>query len=81
MSVKIRLQRFGSHKRPFYRVVAITSKNKRDGKFLDILGNYEPFTNLINLDIEKINKWCLVGGAPTKTVKNLLKKFKNNKKS
>ncbi|NWN45499.1 30S ribosomal protein S16 [Candidatus Phytoplasma pruni] len=80
MSVKIRLQRFGAHKKPFYRVVAITSKNKRDGKFLEILGTYEPFKNLINLDVEKIDKWRSVGGEPTKTVQNLLKKYKNNNK-
>ncbi|WP_017192945.1 30S ribosomal protein S16 [Italian clover phyllody phytoplasma] len=80
MSVKIRLQRFGVHKKPFYRVVAITSKNKRDGKFLEILGTYEPFKNLINLDVEKIDKWRSVGGEPTKTVQNLLKKYKNNNK-
>ncbi|XXP77137.1 MAG: 30S ribosomal protein S16 [Lettuce witches'-broom phytoplasma] len=80
MSVKIRLQRFGAHKKPFYRVVAITSKNKRDGKFLEILGTYEPFKNLINLDVEKIDKWCSVGGEPTKTVQSLLKKYKNNNK-
>ncbi|MEC4559207.1 MAG: 30S ribosomal protein S16 ['Conium maculatum' witches'-broom phytoplasma] len=78
MSVKIRLQRFGAHKKPFYRVVAITSKNKRDGKFLEILGTYEPFKNLINLDVEKIDKWRSVGGESTKTVQNLLKKYKKN---
>lgn len=80
MSVKIRLQRFGAHKKPFYCVVAITSKNKRDGKFLEILGTYEPFKNLINLDVEKIDKWRSVGGETTKTVHNLLKKYKNNNK-
>ncbi|MGE9276647.1 MAG: 30S ribosomal protein S16 [Candidatus Phytoplasma pruni] len=80
MSVKIRLQRFGAHKKPFYRVVAITSKNKRDGEFLEILGTYEPFKNLINLDVEKIDKWRSVGGEPTKTVQNLLKKYKKNNK-
>ncbi|MDV3196043.1 MAG: 30S ribosomal protein S16 [Candidatus Phytoplasma stylosanthis] len=80
MSIRMRLQRFGNHKRPFYRIVAADSRSKRDGKFLEILGTYEPFSNLINIKLEKIEKWFSSGIQPTKTVKNLLKKHKNKSK-
>ncbi|MDV3168148.1 MAG: 30S ribosomal protein S16 [Candidatus Phytoplasma stylosanthis] len=80
MSIRMRLQRFGNHKRPFYRIVAADSRSKRDGKFLEILGTYEPFSNLINIKLEKIEKWFSAGIQPTKTVKSLLKKHKNKSK-
>ncbi|EMR14654.1 MAG: 30S ribosomal protein S16 [Sweet potato little leaf phytoplasma] len=76
MSVKIRLQLFGSRHKPFYRVVAIDAHNKRNGKFLEILGNYDPLKGVINLNLDKINYWLSLGGQPTTTVKNLCKKFK-----
>ncbi|PQP79546.1 30S ribosomal protein S16 [Candidatus Phytoplasma phoenicium] len=76
MSVRMRLQRYGSHKRPFYRVVTMNTQNKRDGKFLEIIGTFEPFKNLINIDMKKVEKWLSVGAQPTQTVKNLLKKVK-----
>ncbi|MGA0447968.1 MAG: 30S ribosomal protein S16 [Candidatus Phytoplasma pyri] len=81
MSVKIRLQRFGSHKKPFYRVVAINSKNSRDGKFLEILGTYEPFIGNVNLNVQNIKKWLSYGAIPTLTVKNLINKQNKNNKS
>ncbi|TVY12116.1 30S ribosomal protein S16 [Candidatus Phytoplasma pini] len=74
MSVKIRLKRLGSHKRPFYQIVTMNSDSKRDGKFLDILGNYEPLRHEININYEKVTKWLSFGAQPTATVKNLLKK-------
>ncbi|WP_341266341.1 30S ribosomal protein S16 [Candidatus Phytoplasma fraxini] len=80
MATKIRLQRFGNHKRPFYRVVTAESHRKRDGKFLEILGTYEPFRNLVDIDLAKVEKWLSVGSQPTKTVINLLKRAKNQKK-
>ncbi|KND62708.1 30S ribosomal protein S16 [Candidatus Phytoplasma phoenicium] len=76
MSVKMRLQRYGSHKKPFYRIVTINTQNKRDGKFLEIIGIFEPFKNLINIDLQKAAKWLSAGVQPTQTVKNLLKKTK-----
>ncbi|MDO8059077.1 30S ribosomal protein S16 ['Crotalaria aegyptiaca' phytoplasma] len=79
MSVKIRLQLFGSRHKPFYRVVAIDARNKRNGKFLEILGNYDPLKKIINLNLDKINYWLSLGGQPTTTVKNLCKKFKKIK--
>lgn len=79
--VKIRLQRFGAHKAPKYRIVAADSRSPRDGKFLEILGTYNPCTDpaTVTLDIEKINKWLATGAQPTITVKNIIDA--NNKKT
>ncbi|MFW8664719.1 30S ribosomal protein S16, partial [Candidatus Phytoplasma citri] len=63
----------------FYRVVAIDAHSKRNGKFLEILGNYDPLKEIINLNLDKINYWLSLGGQPTTTVKNLCKKFKKIK--
>ncbi len=72
--VKIRLQRFGAHKAPKYRIVAADSRSPRDGKFLEILGTYNPKTNPaeVTLDAEKIKAWIANGAQPTITVKNIL---------
>ena len=74
--VKLRLQRFGNHKRPYYRVVASDSKQPRDGKFLDILGTYDPINGQVDFDKEKIQAWISNGAQPTDTVRSLLKKHK-----
>ncbi len=73
--VKIRLQRFGSHKAPFYRIVAADSRSPRDGKFLEILGTYNPLTEpkTVTLKKEAVEKWLSQGAQPTDTVKALLK--------
>lgn len=73
--VKIRLQRFGSNKAPFYRVVASESNRSRDGKFLEIVGTYDPLKGLVNIDGGKVQKWIDNGAQPTETVKSLLKKY------
>lgn len=76
--VKIRLQRFGSSKKPFYRIVAADALAKRDGRFLEILGTYDPVNKVkeeqVKLDREKVLNWLKVGAQPTDTVKGLLKK-------
>ena len=73
--VKIRLQRFGAHKAPKYRIVAADSRSPRDGKFLEILGTYNPKTNPaeVTLNAERIQAWLKNGAQPTITVKNILK--------
>lgn len=78
MSVKLRLTRMGSKKRPFYRVVAITSTTRRDGRPLDFLGYYNPMTNpaTVEIDQEKVKKWLDLGAEPSDTVRNLLKSVK-----
>ncbi len=74
--VKLRLQRFGSKKRPFYRIVAADVKAPRDGKFLEIIGTYDPLTEpaTVKIDKEKALKWLNDGAKPTDTVKSLFKK-------
>ena len=73
--VKLRLQRFGTKKRPFYRIVAADSKKKRDGRYLEIVGLYDPTEDptLIDIDGEKAICWLLNGASPSDTVKSLLK--------
>ena len=72
--VKIRLQRFGAHKAPKYRIVAADSRSPRDGKFLEILGTYNPKTNPaeVTLNADSIKAWIAKGAQPTVTVKNIL---------
>ncbi len=75
MAVKIRLQRFGTNKRPFYRVVASESSSPRDGRFLEIIGTYDPLIGKVLVDQEKVSKWLGNGAQPTDTVKSLFKKY------
>jgi small subunit ribosomal protein S16 len=79
--VKLRLQRFGTTKRPFYRVVAAEATKKRDGRYLEIIGLYDPTKEpaLIQVDAEKALKWLANGAQPTDTVKNLFTKTGINK--
>jgi len=74
--MKIRLTRMGSKKRPFYRVVALDSAARRDGRPVEFLGHYNPMVepNEIVLDMEKIEKWLEKGAQPSNTVRSLLKK-------
>ena len=76
MSVKIRLQRVGTKKKPFYRVVAIDEKQKRDGGVIDQLGKYQPIVNGVQFDVdeEKVIKWLKFGAQPTETIRQQLKK-------
>ena len=76
MAVRIRLTRKGSKKKPFYRVVAADSEAPRDGRFLDILGYYNPMKDPaeINLDRDKVSKWLENGASASETVRAILKK-------
>ena len=75
MAVKLRLTRVGSKKNPVYRIVAADSRSPRDGKFLEIVGRYNPQTDpsTIELDEEKIRDWLSKGAQPSETVQRLLK--------
>jgi len=75
MAVRIRLTRKGTHKAPFYRMVAADSRAPRDGRFLEILGTYNPLVKpaLIELDREKIVSWLAKGATPSDTAKSLIK--------
>ena len=74
MSVKIRLQRHGKKGKPFYWIVAADARAKRDGRFLEKLGTYNPNTNpaTVNLDVDGAVKWLQNGAQPTDTAKTIL---------
>lgn len=74
MSVKIRLQRHGSKKRPFYFIVVADARSPRDGKFIQKLGTYNPLTMpaTIQLDRQRALDWLSKGAQPTDTVKRIL---------
>lgn len=76
MSVKIRLTRKGSKKNPHYRVVVADSHKPRDGKFIEIVGTYNPMVEpeAITLQKEKIEAWLAKGAKPSTVVKSLMKK-------
>jgi small subunit ribosomal protein S16 len=75
MAVKLRLTRVGSKKNPIYRIVAADSRSPRDGKFIEIVGRYNPQSepSLIELDEEKVRGWLAKGAQPSDTVARLLK--------
>eukprot|EP00882_Tetradesmus_deserticola_P000809 GHRQ01000881.1.p1 GENE.GHRQ01000881.1~~GHRQ01000881.1.p1 ORF type:complete len:123 (+),score=36.58 GHRQ01000881.1:166-534(+) len=72
--VAIRFQRYGRKKAPFYRLVAIDSRDRREGRPIEYLGWYDPLKKETNLNAPAIKKWLTVGAQPSDTVKNLLKK-------
>ncbi|MCF8081256.1 MAG: 30S ribosomal protein S16 [Desulfobacterales bacterium] len=76
MPVKIRLARHGAKKRPFYRIVVADSESPRDGRFLEVVGTYNPLTDPAKIDLktERVKHWMDQGATPTDTVKSLLKK-------
>jgi len=74
--VKIRLRRLGAHKRPFYRMVVVDSRAKRDGPFIEVLGTYDPLKepSEIKVNLEKARLWLQKGAQTTDVTKKLLKK-------
>ena len=76
MAVKLRLKRMGAKKRPFYRIVAADSRVTRDGKFIELIGTYNPITEPAEIKIneEVAMKWLRNGAEPTDTVRDLLKR-------
>jgi small subunit ribosomal protein S16 len=75
MAVRMRLTRVGSKKNPIYRVVVADSRSPRDGKFIEIVGRYNPQhdPSLIEFDEDKVREWLGKGAQPTGTVARLLK--------
>jgi small subunit ribosomal protein S16 len=75
LSVKLRLTRVGSKKNPVYRIVAADSRSPRDGKFIEIVGRYNPQTDpsTIEFDEQKVRDWLSKGAQPSATVQRLLK--------
>ncbi len=76
MSVKIRMRRMGSKRKPFYRIVVADSRMPRDGRFIEEVGYYNPLTNLdeVKLEEDKIFEWLEKGAQPSDTVRSLLSK-------
>jgi small subunit ribosomal protein S16 len=76
MAVKIRLARHGAKKKPFYRIVAAQTEAPRDGRFLEILGTYNPLSDPagVQLKEDRVLEWLSKGAQPTDTVKSLLQK-------
>ncbi len=76
MSVKLRLRRMGSRKHPFYRIVAADSRFQRDGRFLEIIGYYDPKADPLKFDVdrEKALSWLNKGAQTTETVRSLLRR-------
>jgi len=78
MAVRIRLTRQGTKKKPFYRIVAADIENPRDGRFLELLGTYNPMVepNAIVLKQDRIDYWLKEGAKPSTTVQSILKRQK-----
>jgi small subunit ribosomal protein S16 len=74
--IKLRLRRMGAKKRPFYRIVATEHSSPRDGRFIEILGHYDPLTEpaTVKVDAERVKYWMSVGAKPSETVEGLLKR-------
>lgn len=76
MTVRLRLQRLGKPKRPYYKVVAIDSRSKRDGAPIEVLGQFDPMLkeNKAKLNKERIEYWIKQGAQPSRVVSSLMKK-------
>lgn len=74
--MKIRLARHGAKKRPFYRIVVANIESPRDGRFLEVVGTYNPLPDpeIVTLRDDRIKYWISQGAEPTNTVRNILKK-------
>jgi small subunit ribosomal protein S16 len=74
LAVKIRLARHGAKKAPFYRVVVADGRARRDGRFIEIVGRYNPRSNpsLVEIDLEKVDAWLAKGAQPTEAVEKLI---------
>jgi small subunit ribosomal protein S16 len=76
MALRIRLARFGAKKRPYYRIVVTNSESPRDGRFLEIIGTYDPLQDPVAITVKEdlLSQWVSKGATPTDTVASLLKK-------
>jgi small subunit ribosomal protein S16 len=78
MALRIRLARYGMKKRPYYRIVVSNSESPRDGRFLDIIGTYDPRQEPAAVSVKEdlLQKWVSRGATPTDTVASLLKRHR-----
>ena len=79
MAVKIRLARHGAKKRPYYRIVVADGRMPRDGRYIDLVGRYNPLSDpkTIDIDIEKVDAWVAKGAQPSTAVSHLIDIVKN----
>ena len=78
MALRIRLARYGAKKKPFYRIVVANSESPRDGRFLEIIGTYDPRQDPVAVTVKEdlLSLWVNRGAKPTDTVASLLEKWK-----
>ena len=83
MAVRIRLQRFGAKKRPYYRIVSADSRAKRDGRSLEQVGTYDPMQSphKITFKEDRMEYWMSVGAQPSDTVASLYKRYNRDQKN
>jgi small subunit ribosomal protein S16 len=81
LSVHLRLFRMGAKKKPFYRIVAVDSRQARGGSYIESVGTYNPLQDPaeVNLKEDRIVEWLKCGAQPTQTVRNLIKRFESLK--
>ena len=74
--VRIRLRRVGRKKQPYYRIVVADSRSPRDGRFIEVIGHYNPRQNPVSLEVklDRANHWLDVGASPSDTVRSLLRR-------
>ncbi len=79
MAVRIRLARYGSKKKPYYRIVAADSQSRRDGRFLEQVGTYNPCVDppAVTLKVERYDYWTSVGARPSDTVAAVVRRHRN----
>lgn len=77
--VSLRLTRKGTKDRPFYKIVAIDSRKRRDGRYIEQLGNYDPMQEGVNykIDLDAADRWIKNGARPSETVASIIKKARN----
>ena len=83
MAVALRLNRKGTKDRPYYKIVAVDSRKRRDGRFIEQLGTYDPMKEGENytLDLEKADKWLGTGAQPSETVASIIRKARTASKA
>jgi small subunit ribosomal protein S16 len=83
MAVAIRLNRQGTKDRPYYKIVAVDSRKRRDGRYIEQVGTYDPMKEGVNytIDIEKADKWLAVGANPSETVASIIRKARTAAKA
>ncbi|GAA5116401.1 30S ribosomal protein S16 [Luteolibacter yonseiensis] len=76
MAVSLRLNRKGTKDRPYYKIVAVDSRKRRDGRFIEQIGTYDPLLEGVNytIDLAIADKWLAVGAKPSETVNSMIRK-------